>query len=95
MSRENNRRYVAGYSYITISDDYGKYMKIGDIVEIHVMPFDYKVRGELMFSEERCAFYIDSKYGKYELSHHEDCRDMGATIKVSKTFRRVKEVSNG
>lgn len=88
MSEEMMRRYVAGYRNIAITDDYGVYMYLGDIVEIHVMPCDYTVIGTLRFSEEECVYYVECDYGKVSLSHYDEDFDMGATICVRKTFRK-------
>lgn len=84
-----NDRIVTFLRDIYITDDYGNPMSVGDIVQVHVMPFDYFTEGKLGFDEESCAFYVEGKYGKHTLSHHEEYRDMGATIPVVKTFKRI------
>lgn len=90
MNKENARRTVIGFQDVGILDDFGSYMEVGDTVEIHVMPFDYKVRGELLFCEEECRFFIKFDYGTHSLSHHDEYHDMGSTIQVTKTFKRVR-----
>lgn len=95
MSTNITRRYVSSYNNITITDDFGSYMHVGDTVEIHVMPFDYKVRGKLIFNEEECAYFVDCKYGKHTLSHRDEYRDMGATILITKTFKYIANDSRG
>lgn len=89
MSNVNELRTVIGYENVGIRDDFGFYMEVGDIVEIHVMPFDYKVRGRLIFCEKRCAFYVKCDVGEYSLAHYENYCDMGANIEVTQTFRLI------
>lgn len=88
MNVETTRRYVSGYQNIAITDDFGNYLYLGDVVEIHVMPFDYKDYCELCFDEENCSFYLKGLYRKYNLSHSDEHQDMGARINVLKTFKK-------
>lgn len=85
------QRNVENYAIVNISDDFGNFMTIGDQVEIHVMPYDYKVIGVLIFDIEKCSFVILTDISVHDLSHSTVDNDMQSTIKITKSFRLISE----
>lgn len=88
---ENPRRLIKGLDKIFIPDNFGNFMHLGDLVQVHVMPFDYVNQGRLEFDYNECKFFVNTYFGKHSLALQESYNDMQATIKITKTFKLITE----